>query len=66
MKNSNIEIIKKYIPNVPNFPIPGIQFKDVSPLMSHPNAFKATVTELNKLALKYKYDVIVAPESRGF
>lgn len=66
MKNINIEIIKKYIPNIPNFPIPGIQFKDVTPLISHHSAFKATITELNKLASKYKYDVIVAPESRGF
>jgi adenine phosphoribosyltransferase len=64
--NNNIEIIKKYIYNIPNFPIPGIQFKDVTPLISHPRAFKATLTELNKLATKYQYDVIIAPESRGF
>jgi adenine phosphoribosyltransferase len=64
--NNNIELIKKHIYNIPNFPIPGIQFKDVTPLINHPRAFKATITELNKLASKYQYDVIVAPESRGF
>ncbi|MDR0826157.1 MAG: adenine phosphoribosyltransferase [Mycoplasmataceae bacterium] len=64
--NKDIEIIKRNIPNIPDFPVPGVQFKDVTPLIRDPKALRATLDELNKLASKYKYDYIVAPESRGF
>lgn len=58
--------LKDYIRDVPNFPKEGILFKDITPLLSSPSAFKE-VTRL--LAEKYsndKIDAIVAAEARGF
>jgi len=58
--------LKDYIRDVPNFPKEGILFKDITPLLSSPSAFKE-VTRL--LAEKYSndnIDAIVAAEARGF
>jgi adenine phosphoribosyltransferase len=56
----------KYIAVIPDFPKKGISFKDISPLIRDPAAFKTCIDDLAKAAKKYKPDVIIAPESRGF
>ncbi|MDR0674882.1 MAG: adenine phosphoribosyltransferase [Mycoplasmataceae bacterium] len=58
--------IIKAIPNIPNFPIKGIQFKDVTPILAQPKTLHVLINELAKKIKKYKFDYIVAPESRGF
>lgn len=57
---------KKYIANVKDFPIEGILFRDITPLMSDGEAFQAACDELIVFAKEQKADVIVGPESRGF
>lgn len=57
---------KTYIANVPDFPIPGIQFKDISPLIGDGEAFAAAVKELAAFAKSLKADVVVGPDARGF
>lgn len=57
---------KKYIANVNDFPIDGILFRDITPLMSDGKAFKAACDELIEFAKEMEADVIVGPESRGF
>ncbi|MFZ2356256.1 MAG: adenine phosphoribosyltransferase [Candidatus Omnitrophota bacterium] len=57
---------KKYIRNIPDFPKPGILFRDITTLLNDKKAFKQAV---NALADKYKnkkIDAIVAVEARGF
>ena len=39
----NIENIKKSIRNIPNFPKPGIQFKDITTLLQNNDAFGETI-----------------------
>lgn len=53
------------IRNVPDFPKPGIQFKDITPLFSHPALIERVIEDF---AHQYKdgVDVIVGVESRGF
>lgn len=58
--------LKDYIANVPNFPIPGIQFKDITPLMLNGDAFKFACDELTKFAKEQEAELVVGPESRGF
>jgi adenine phosphoribosyltransferase len=57
---------KKYIANVPNFPIDGILFRDITPLMADGEAFNAACDELIEFAKEQNAEVIVGPESRGF
>lgn len=58
--------LKNYIRNIPDFPKPGILFRDIMPLLSDKRALK---TAINLLSSKFKdkgVDVVVAAEARGF
>ena len=52
--------------NVPNFPIPGIQFKDVSTLYKNPECLKELLDELVRLYADKGITKVVGIESRGF
>ena len=58
--------IDSYIRDVPDFPKPGIMFKDITPLVQHPDALKRSVDEMAELFPLDSWDQIVAVESRGF
>ncbi|MDY0023389.1 MAG: adenine phosphoribosyltransferase [Candidatus Izemoplasmatales bacterium] len=55
-----------YIKNVPDFPIKGIQFKDITPLIGSGEAFKAAVDELADFAREVKATKVIGPDARGF
>lgn len=58
--------LRDCIRSIPDFPKPGILFKDITTLLNNKDAFKSAI---NSLAEKYKnkkIDAIVAVESRGF
>lgn len=57
---------KKYIADIPNFPIEGILFRDITPLMANGKVFRAATDQMVQFALEVKADLIVGPESRGF
>ena len=57
---------KNYIAIVEDFPIKGISFKDITPLLQNGDAFKAVTKDLAKFAEEAGATVIVGPESRGF
>ena len=61
-----VDKIKKLIRNVPNFPIEGILFKDVTPLLANPTGFSRTINLLAESLADYSIDELVAIESRGF
>lgn len=54
-----------YIRDIPDFPKPGIVFKDISPLLADGSAFSATVSQLACL-IPQDADIIVGTEARGF
>lgn len=56
----------KYIKSVPNFPVEGILFRDVMPLVNNGEAYKSAIHELAEFAKKSGADLICGPESRGF
>ena len=58
--------LKKYIATIEDFPIEGIKFRDITPLMANGAAFKEATDRFVGFAKKVGADVIVGPESRGF
>ena len=58
--------IKTYIRDIPDFPKPGIIFKDITPLLNDEKAFKATIDQLINEVSSDDYSVICGVESRGF
>ena len=55
-----------YLPGVPDFPRPGILFRDISPLLANPAAFREAIWQMEALAQQFDYSHILGIESRGF
>jgi adenine phosphoribosyltransferase len=58
--------LKDYIRDVPNFPAPGIVFRDITPLLADPGAFNYAIAKLAERYRGQRIDAVVAVESRGF
>ncbi|ASZ09032.1 adenine phosphoribosyltransferase [Mesoplasma chauliocola] len=58
--------LKKYILNVKDFPIKGVDFKDVTPLLNDADAFAYVIDQMAEFVKECGANVIVAPEARGF
>ena len=58
--------LKKYIADVPDFPIKGILFRDITPLMNDGAAFENACQKLIDFAKAKDAELVVGPESRGF
>jgi adenine phosphoribosyltransferase len=58
--------LRSLIRDVPDFPKPGIIFKDITPLLADAGALAATVDELARLAAPLEPDLVVGAEARGF
>lgn len=58
--------LEKYIRDIPDFPKPGIIFKDITPLLADSEAFKHTIDLMTKFAKAQKAEAIVGIDSRGF
>jgi adenine phosphoribosyltransferase len=55
-----------YIRSIPDFPSPGIVFRDITPLLASPQGLDAAVNELSAVARELRPDVVIGPEARGF
>jgi adenine phosphoribosyltransferase len=55
-----------YLPTIADFPKPGIQFRDISPLLAEPAAFTEAIRIMAAIAQQFDYSHIVGVESRGF
>jgi adenine phosphoribosyltransferase len=61
-----VDTLKAKIRDVPDFPEPGIVFKDIMPLLADPGSLRETVELLGEWAEPRKPDVILGAEARGF
>jgi adenine phosphoribosyltransferase len=60
------ETIKALLRDVPDFPKPGILFKDITPLLAEPHARKLVVAEIANHFRDKQVDAVAAVEARGF
>jgi adenine phosphoribosyltransferase len=58
--------LKQYIRDVPDFPMKGILFRDITPLLKHPKAFRQAVEQLFEPFKGQQIDLICAVEARGY
>ena len=61
-----VEHLKSLIRDVPDFPQPGILFRDVTPLLRHPSAMREVVAHFAERYRGAGIDVVAGIESRGF
>jgi adenine phosphoribosyltransferase len=55
-----------YIRDIPDFPKPGIIFKDITPLLAEPRAFRQAIDQLCDHYRGQHIDAVAAAEARGF
>ncbi len=60
------EQIDATIRNVPDFPKPGIQYKDITPVLAQPALMRSIAAAFKETYAEQKIDVVVGIESRGF
>ena len=58
--------LKTRVREVPDFPEPGVGFKDISPLLLDPQALRQAVDELAAWTVERKADLVLGAEARGF
>ncbi len=58
--------LEDLIRDIPDFPKPGIIFKDIMPLLANGEALRDTIDQLAELAAPLKPDIILGAEARGF
>jgi adenine phosphoribosyltransferase len=58
--------LKSFIRDVPDFPQPGVLFRDITPLLRDPAAYRYVIDELARRTGAFSPDAIVGIESRGF
>ena len=58
--------LDQYIRNIPDFPEPGIQFKDITPLIKEPQILKIAIKKLIAPFIDEKINAVVGMEARGF
>lgn len=61
-----IEYLKSTIRDIPDFPKPGIVFKDITTLLSKPQAFQTSIDLISEHYKDAGIDFVAGPESRGF
>ncbi|HBU00563.1 MAG TPA: adenine phosphoribosyltransferase, partial [Thermotoga naphthophila] len=58
--------LKRFIRDIPDFPQKGIVFRDITPLLRNQEAFKEAIDRMCELVFDKEFDLVVAPEARGF
>lgn len=58
--------LEEYVKSIPDFPEPGIIFRDVTSVLQDAEGLNLAINTMNDLVKDVEYDVVVGPESRGF
>ena len=61
-----MKALKDYVRTIPDFPEPGVMFRDITTILQDPDGLKLAIDGLRKELENVEYDVVVGPESRGF
>ena len=61
-----MKTLDTYLKTIPDFPRPGMQFRDISPLLAYPDGLCLAVDTLEDKGKDVSYDVFCGAESRGF
>lgn len=58
--------LEEYVRTIPDFPVKGIMFRDITSVIQDPNGLKLAIDEMQKLLKDVEFDIIAGVESRGF
>ena len=58
--------LKEHVRDIPDFPKPGVVFKDITPLLADPAAFRSTINGVAEPFRRHRVDKVLGVEARGF
>ena len=58
--------LEDYVVTVPDYPEPGIMFRDITGILQDKDGLHLAITEIEKLIGDVDFDLVLGPESRGF
>ena len=61
-----VKKVKDLIRDIKDFPIPGVVFRDITPVLQSPEAFRAVIVEMTQRVKQMRPDIVIGIESRGF
>ena len=61
-----MKAIEEYVRSIPDFPEPGIIFRDVTSILQDADGLALAIDSIREMVKDLDYDVVVGPESRGF
>lgn len=64
--NDRVELVRRHVRDVPDFPKPGVVFRDITPLLGRAEAFRASIDLMRDAVADLRVETLVAIESRGF
>jgi adenine phosphoribosyltransferase len=62
----NMKSLEDYVRTIPDFPEPGIMFRDVTSILQNKDGLRLAIDQMQELLKDVDFDIIVGPESRGF
>ena len=66
MRHKPMKKLEEYVRSIPDFPMEGIIFRDVTSVVQDPDGFSLAVDTMQDLVADLEYDVVAGAESRGF
>ncbi|MCA9531262.1 MAG: adenine phosphoribosyltransferase [Myxococcales bacterium] len=66
MTDERYDLVREHIRDVPDFPKPGVLFKDITPILADPTAYRIAVRLLEERCDLDEVDIVAGVESRGF
>ena len=66
MNTKSTDYLRSLIRDIPDFPKPGILFRDITTLLSDPDGLRATMTALSEPFTEQSIDLVIGVEARGF
>lgn len=61
-----MKLLESYVRSIPDFPEPGIIFRDVTSVLQDKDGLKMSIDQMQKLLEDVDFDLVIGPESRGF
>ena len=58
--------LEEYVRSIPDFPEPGIIFRDITTILQDADGLQLAIDGIQKSLEGVDYDIVVGPESRGF
>ena len=66
MEDRNVKKVEDYVRTIPDFPEPGVMFRDVTSVLQDADGLQLAIDAVQDLVKDVDFDVVVGPESRGF